>query len=35
MKSAGDITMPNKEMVPIGVPKWAEPSTHAVVRHGE
>jgi len=35
MKSAGEIIIPKSVIVPIGVPKCVEPSTHAVERHGE
>jgi hypothetical protein len=35
MKSAGEIIMPKSEIVPMGVPKCVEPSTHADERHGE
>jgi len=35
MNSAGEIIIPNKVMVPMGVPKCAAPSTQAVDRHGE
>jgi hypothetical protein len=35
MNSAGEISKPKIVIEPIGVPRWDEPSTHAVDKHGE
>jgi hypothetical protein len=35
MNKAGEIKNPKRVIEPIGVPKWAAPSTQAVDKHGE